>query len=107
MLSPSLADNALRLFLTLLTLLLAGSVLEVIRHPLEEAVLPDESGAYRYDQAPALAPPSQGRHAAPPPALPDTGGPTAGTGGPPWDPAPKPPDLDQYHRQARHRTGPR
>lgn len=35
---------------------------------------------------------------------PDTGRQPARSGGPPWGPAPRPPDLDRYPRRAGHRV---
>lgn len=135
----ALADDGLRVFLTVLTLLLAVSVLEVLRHPAEDpAGEAGEAGIFLYDEETAAPLPPQGRHAAPfppgtgpgnvgplpvrspgrsgwaaPPGGPahPPGPPAAGVahraGGPPWDPAPRPPDLDRYNRTARNRAGPR
>lgn len=110
------ANDAIRLFLALLTVLLALSLLEVFRRPADDPDPAEQGDAHLH--GPDVLP--QGRHAAPLPSAsplphrspgqsgwagPATSSPAAplvSYGGPPWGPAPKPSDLDV--RRARRRS---
>jgi hypothetical protein len=106
--SSGLAEEALLGFIAALTLLLGASLLVVIRQPPWMPPPPagesggQHAGPESVEQWPAAAAVSSGRHSAGPPAGPaglaeppglaePDGGQSRVAGGPPWDPAPRPP----------------
>jgi hypothetical protein len=98
--SPALANDAVLSLSALLILLLAVSLLAVIRQPpWAESAAADDTGEQLAgpeiaDLIDAPGPPGRDAPSAPPP-LPEDTWRRVVSGGPPWGPAPRPPGLRQ------------